>query len=85
MKIKDGYVLKEVSGNHIVVPVGNLDFNGVISLNETGVLIWDLLKAERTEADLAAALCAEYAIDEKTAAADIARFVQKLKEADLLA
>ncbi len=84
MKIKEGYILREVAGNCIVVPVGNLDFNGVITLNETGKFIWRLLEKETSAEEIAAALQAEYEIDKDTAANDTARFLQKLKDAALL-
>ena len=84
MKIKEGYVLKTVAGNHIVVPVGRLDFNGMIALNETGVVIWNALLKGAEETDLVAALRAEYDVEEETAKKDVARFLEKMKEADLL-
>ena len=84
MTTKSGYVLKKVADTHIVVPVGNLDFNGVISLNETGVLIWNALEKGAEEKDLVAAILAEYNVKEEIAAADVKRFLAKMKEADLL-
>lgn len=86
MKIKEEYILKEVAGNFIVVAVGNaaLDFNGVITLNETGAFLWKQLKKETTEAELTEALMNEYEIDKDSANKDVSRFIDKLKEADIL-
>lgn len=86
MKIKEEYILKEVAGNFIVVAVGNaaLDFNGVITLNETGAFLWNKMNREITEAELAEALMNEYEIDKDSADKDISRFINKLKEADIL-
>ena len=86
MKIKDGYLLREVAGNHVVVPTGKaiLDFSGVITLNGTGVFLWKLLNTEKTEQELLSALLAEYEIDETTAKADLTEFLEKLKAAELL-
>jgi hypothetical protein len=38
MKIKSGYIMREVADNYVVVPTGQatVDFNGMITLNETG-------------------------------------------------
>ena len=85
MKIKEGYVLKEVAGSSIVVPLGHLDFNGVITLNETGVLLWKELESEKEEKDLVEAILKEYDVAPELAAADVHRFVEKMKSADLLA
>ena len=42
MKIKQGFMLREVAGNYVVVAVGEASkkFNGVINLNESGAFIW---------------------------------------------
>lgn len=86
MKIKDGYLAREVAGSKIVVPVGErtVDFNGIITLNETAGFLWDRLAAGAEKAELLTAMLAEYDIDEATASADIDAFITKLKDADLL-
>lgn len=86
MKIKEGYILKEVAGNFIVVAIGEaaLDFNGVITLNETGAFLWDKMSDDITEQSLVDIMMNEYEIDENTAKADVLVFTQKLKEAELL-
>lgn len=86
MKIKSGFVLKEIAGSFIVVSVGERvkEFNGVITLNETGVLLWKKLEAGATEEELVKVLLSEYDVDETTAKADVSGFVNKLKEAKLL-
>jgi hypothetical protein len=87
MKVKDDYLLRNVAGSHIVVPVGEgcLDFSGVITLNEVGAFLWEHLQSDTTEAELLTTLLSEYSVDEATAKADIAEFISKLKGADLLA
>lgn len=87
MKIKDGYMLREVAGNSVVVAVGKatLDFNGLITLNSSGAFLWKLLEKETDEAELLTAMIDEYQIDEATAKTDIAEFINKLKDADLFA
>ena len=86
MKIKDGFILREVAGSFIVVAVGDRakDFNGIINLNETGAFLWEKLSKGADENQLKEALLAEYDVDEATAAADIKNFVAKLEEAGLI-
>lgn len=85
MKIKDGYMLREVAGSHVVVPTGKaaLDFSGMITLNGTGAFLWKQLSTDKTERELLCALLEEYDVDEKTAQEDISGFLAKLKAADL--
>lgn len=87
MKIKDGFILRDVAGSYIVVPVGSqtLDFRCMITLNETGAFLWQQLQQEQETSALVEALLAEYEVEPDVAKADVDRFVESLKEADLLA
>ena len=46
MKLKANYVLREVAGENIVIPVDSeaINFNGIMTLNETGKFLWNQLK-----------------------------------------
>ena len=87
MKIKEGFVLRQVADATIVVPSGeaSLDFNGMITLNETGAFLWKLLESDTDEDAMVKAMLAEFEVDEKTARAGIERFVGKLEKEGLLA
>lgn len=43
MKIKDGFMLRKVGGQYVVVAFGEASrsFNGIIRLNETGKFLWE--------------------------------------------
>lgn len=86
MKIKDGFILREVAGSFIVVAVGEAvkEFNGIINLNETGAVLWKILEKGATKEQLVKALLAEYDVDETTAEKDVSAFIEKLQEAKLV-
>ena len=86
MKIKDGFILRQVADNYLVVAVGDAvkDFNGIINLNETGAFLWKILESGATEEELVKKLTEEYDVDEETAKKDVGKFVSKLAEANLL-
>ena len=86
MKIKNTFVLRNLAGSNVVVPVGEdlVDFNGMITLNETGAFLWKALEKGATEESLTEALLDEYEVDRKTASADVKDFIEKIKEAKLL-
>lgn len=86
MKIKAGYILRQVAGNSIVIAVGDeaVNFNGLITVNGAGTFLWKQLEQGATEAGLLAAMQAEYDVDEETARADIAEFLDKLRAAGLI-
>ncbi len=81
MKLKDGFVLREVAGSCVVVPTdASLNLNGMITLNETGKILWMAL-TEGAETDaLVAALREKYNIDDATAREGVEAFVSRLRE-----
>ena len=86
MKMKDGFLLREVAGQTVVLPIGaDMDMNMMITLNETGAFLWEKLQKETDEAGLVTALLAEYDVDEATAKQAVANFVAKLSDNDFLA
>lgn len=80
MKIKNGFVLREVAGTPVVLPVGQaaVDFNGMLSLNKSGVLLWKALEEESDREALADALLAEYEVDRAEALSDVDEFIETL-------
>ena len=86
MKLKDGFLLRKIAGQTVVLPSGgDLDLNMMIILNDTGAFLWERLQQETDEATLVAALLAEYDVEETRAAAAVAAFVKKLEENGFLA
>ena len=86
MKIKDGFVLRKVADTFVAVATGEeaVNFNAMVTTNETGAFLWEKLKNDTTEEALLAAILAEYDVDEETAKADISEFLETLKEGKLL-
>ena len=86
MKLKEGFILRTVAGETIVLPSGDeLDLNMMITLNDTGKFLWQQLENGAEMDELVAALLAEYDVDEATAKAGVERFVAKLNENGFLA
>lgn len=87
MKIKEGFMLRQVAGQHIVMPLGQkaLDFNCAITLNESGAFLWSVLeKGVADKEELLSKLLEEYDVEESLAQQDIDAFLQKLIENDLI-
>ena len=86
MKMKEGFLLREVAGQTVALPIGaDMDMNMMITLNETGAFLWEKLQEETDEAGLVTALLAEYDVDESTAKQAVANFVAKLSDNGFLA
>lgn len=82
MKIKQGFVLRQVANTNIVVPIAQnaLNYQGMLSLNETGAFLWQQLEKDQTQEDLLNAILNEYDIDEVTAKKDIEDFVKSIRD-----
>ena len=81
MRVNQEFLLKEIAGSFVVIPVSSIlvDFDGMITLNETGVFLWRLLEEDRTFEELLAELQKEYEVDEKTAREDITAFLDEIR------
>lgn len=86
MKIKNGFIMREIAGDYVVVPTGKaaMSFNGLITVNEVGKFLWEKLQKDVSEQELTDMVLDEYEIDRETAAADVAEFVKQLESADIL-
>lgn len=86
MTIKPEYKLKTLAGEHIVVPTGQeaVAFNGILTLNQSGKLLFERLQAGATEHDLIQLLLNTYDVDRQRAEQDVNVFLSKLRQRDIL-
>ena len=86
MQIKKEFVLREIAGEYIIIPTGAtaLEFNGLITVNEVGVLLWNLLQKDVTLEDLVKGVTAEYDVEEAVAKEDILEFLDSLTKGGIL-
>ena len=81
MKQNSAFLLREVAGTLVIVPVGKAaaEFSGMITLNATSAYLWQLLETEQTVQTLTDALVARYEVQQSKAQQDVESFVSKLK------
>lgn len=86
MKIKEGFLLREIADCHIVVPVGSrvIDFKGLMTLNNSGYFIWNQLIKGNTYDNLLDSILQEYDVDIDTAKKDLDEFIGKARESGVL-
>jgi hypothetical protein len=88
MKIKEGFEIQNVCGEHIIVPTGaeNVDYSKIISLNETAAYLWENIapKESFTIDDMTQLLLAEYEVEEDIAREDCVSIVECWKEMELI-
>ena len=86
MKIKENFVLRQIAGAWVVLPLGSatLDFNGMLKLNESGMMLWRFLEQGADKEKLTQALLDTYDVSLEEAAQDVEEFLNKLIQAGCL-
>ena len=86
MKVKKDYVLRQVADTWVVLPLGGaaVDFSGMLTLNESGAMLWRVLEQGASREELVAALLDEYEVSRQQAMADVDAFLNKLLQAGCL-
>lgn len=86
MKINGEFILREVAGDTILVPVGStaLRFNGIITLEAVGTLIWKGLVAGKSREEILTEILDTFEVEEKEASQDLDEFLQQLRDNDFL-
>lgn len=87
MKIKDGFVLREIAGQTVVIATGEASktFHGMVKLNGTGRDIWQGLARGLSEDEIAQELVEKYdGVDLAKAKEDTASLIGKMEEAGFL-
>jgi hypothetical protein len=86
MKIKEGFVVRTVGGKYVAVPTGKASdgFCGMITLNETGKLLFEALGNPQDIDTLTDLLMAEYEVDAETARNAVVAFTESLRKEGIL-
>lgn len=83
MRVNQNFVLRKVADTYVVLPVASavMEFDGMVTLNESGAFLWRLMEQETSIESLAEALAAEYGISKESALGDVEQFLQRLRPA----
>ena len=86
MKLKQGFLLHTVNGEHMAIATGKAaqTFHGLVRNNETADFIYNRLLQDTTPEEIARALCTEYDVSFEKALADVHALVAKLRAAGFL-
>lgn len=79
MRIKDGFILRSICGEHVVVGEGlkRVNFNKLLSLNDSAAYLWEQVSGrDFTAEDMVALLVDHYDVDGQRAAADVEKLLE---------
>lgn len=78
MKLKEGYILREIAGTPVILPLRGVNLDGIITLNASGAFMWRMLEKGADVQALVDALFAEYEVSMEQAEEDVQRFLKLL-------
>ncbi|MBE6911965.1 MAG: PqqD family protein [Ruminococcaceae bacterium] len=86
MKIKEGFVLRRVLDEAIVIATGEMskNFHGMVKLNDSGADIWEWISEGNDEKAVAKKLSEKYELSEEKAIADTKAMISQMSDAGLL-
>lgn len=86
MKLNYEFVVREVAGEFLLVPVGKatMNLNGLMTLNEVGAFLWEHLPAAENEEALVNAVLDEYEAERPEVEQDVSEFLSKLRELNII-
>ena len=86
MKLKQQFIVRNIMGENILVPKGAtaMDFNGLITLNEPALDIWNMLPEAEDENEVVERMLRIYDVDRPTLEKDVSGFLEELKKAGIL-
>lgn len=82
MKAKQGFVLRNVVDEYILMPTGDMigEFNGTVLLNDVSAFVWENLQNPVSREDLLTAILEEFEVEKAVASADLDALLTTLKE-----
>lgn len=86
MKLVEGFCIRKILDETVIIPTGKAAhcLSGLISVNETGEFLFELLQTDQTKDSLVAAMLEEFEVEKEIAEADVAAFVKVLIENGML-
>lgn len=80
MKTKEHFILRQVADTWVVMALGDatIDFTGMLTLNDSGAMLWKALEQGADYEELTERLISEYEVTWEHARKDVNAFVEKL-------
>lgn len=86
MKTSNEFIMREIAGEYVLVPIGKRaqTFQGLVTMNEVGALIWEMMEKESDIDQIVSGILDEYEVDEQTARKDVLDFIGFLKDCQII-
>lgn len=77
MRVKEGFVLREVMGKKVIIAVGEASrtFRGMVQLNGSAAEIWEHISAGLAKTEIVDSMLQKYDVDRQTLEADVEKSI----------
>ena len=81
MKIKDGFIMKNVAGSNVVLPLGERqeEVKGIITFNDVGADVFNMLDGTNSVEEIVAKIVKDYDAPYETVEADVNKLIEKMR------
>jgi 7-cyano-7-deazaguanine synthase in queuosine biosynthesis len=86
MRVKQGFVVREVGGKKYAVATGVAarSFKGMLSLNDIGAVIFGYLQTHTTKEEIVSKILAEYDAPQNVVDTDVNNFISQLRKINVI-
>lgn len=86
MRVNTQFIERKIADEHLLIPVGEaaMSVKGLISMSESGAMLYAKLKEGSARQELIDALMAEYEVDMAVAAEDTDKFLEQMRQLNIL-
>lgn len=86
MKIKDGFIMKNVAGSNVVLPLGErqAEIRGIITFNEIGAEVFNMLDGTNSVEEIIAKIVKDYDAPYETVKSDVEKLIEKMRQNGLV-
>ena len=81
MKIKDGFIMKNVAGSNVVLPLGERqeEVKGIITFNDVGADVFNMLDGTNSVEAIVTKIAKDYDAPYETVEADVNKLIEKMR------
>ncbi len=86
MKIKDGFIMKDVAGSKVVLPLGErqTEIRGIITFNDIGAEVFNMLDGTNSVEEIIAKIVNDYDAPYETVKSDVEKLIEKMRQNGLV-
>ena len=86
MKIKNGFIMKNVAGSNVILPVGERkdELHGIMTFNDVGADVFNMLDGTNSVEEIVNKIAEDYDAPYETVQSDVNKLIEKMRTYGLI-